>query len=266
MAKAAELRSIVVIGAGKLASALAFALHRNGFRILQVVNRSEEKAKKLAMKYHATFTSEFRKTERRADLYLLAVSDDAIGEVASRLGKLNGLVVHASGSVDASVLKPFFRNYGVFYPLQTFAGKKIPDFRTIPVCIEGNTRDNATRLTELANRLSGRYFILDSSERKMVHLAAVMVNNFPNYLFSIAEELMIRHGLPFDILHPLILRTARNAGDPGVFSRQTGPAAREDSIVIGKHLEMLGENPEYRKIYKLLTESIIKKKRSDDKL
>ena len=58
-----------------------------------------------------------------ADLYIIAVSDDAIADVSSQLPFKNRLVVHTSGSTTLDTLDDNNRK-GVFYPLQTFTKNK----------------------------------------------------------------------------------------------------------------------------------------------
>ncbi len=70
-----------------------------------------------------------------ADVYIIAISDDAISEFSSQLNLKGKLVVHTSGSVAMKALKTT-ANKGVFYPLQTFSVHHKIDFSEVPVCIE----------------------------------------------------------------------------------------------------------------------------------
>jgi hypothetical protein len=69
-----------------------------------------------------------------ADLYIIAVSDDAINTVAAML-PLKPISGHTSGSMGLDVLHDNNRR-GVFYPLQTFTKNKPVDFKSIPICLE----------------------------------------------------------------------------------------------------------------------------------
>jgi predicted short-subunit dehydrogenase-like oxidoreductase (DUF2520 family) len=66
-----------------------------------------------------------------ANLYVIAVSDEAVAEVASQLIVHNKLVVHTAGSVSKDVLKQASRNYGVLYPLQSLR-KEMKDLPLTP--------------------------------------------------------------------------------------------------------------------------------------
>ncbi|MDE5794055.1 MAG: hypothetical protein K2I08_04995, partial [Muribaculaceae bacterium] len=57
-----------------------------------------------------------------ADLYIIAVSDTAVKEVADKLPATNGIVVHTTGSVPMEVLSDVAcKGYGVIYPFQTIS-------------------------------------------------------------------------------------------------------------------------------------------------
>jgi len=256
-----EINNVVIVGAGNLATSLALAMHRKGIKVLQVLNRTQQKGERLAKRVVAEFSADFRKAELSADLYLLAVSDSAIPEVAGRLGLTDQLVVHTSGSTDISSLEGTSGNYGVFYPLQTFSGSKPSGLRGVPVCIESNTPANEQRLLSLGRRLGGNVHLINSSQRKVLHMTAVFASNFSNFMYVIAEDILLKHDIPFSLLKPLILQTAHTRHED-IFRRQTGPAVREDRKVLDEHKKMLAGYEEYMDIYDLISESIIKHKKT----
>jgi predicted short-subunit dehydrogenase-like oxidoreductase (DUF2520 family) len=57
---------------------------------------------------------------------------------------------------------------------------------------------------------------------------------------------------------PLIDETARKVHELHPKAAQTGPAVRGDENVMGKHLEMLADEPEIKEIYKMISDSIQK--------
>ncbi|MCX6280776.1 MAG: DUF2520 domain-containing protein [Bacteroidetes bacterium] len=261
-----KIRNIVIIGAGNLATHLALALHRKGVNVIQVLNRTRHAGERLARRVGAGYTDDFRAADLGADLFLLAVSDSSIEEVAKNLQLKAQLLVHTSGSVDLSVLKNASLNIGVFYPLQTFSKEKRINFSNIPVCIEANTKENEEKLVQLARLLSNKVQILSSSQRKVLHMTAVFAGNFSSFMYTIAEDLLKKHDIPFSLLKPLIQQTAATAKNEDVFSRQTGPAVREDTKIIDEHLEMLSKHGVYMEIYDLISKSIIKHKNRNDQL
>ncbi len=254
-----EINNIVLIGSGNVATNLAIAFHNNGKNIIQVISRSNDTAKILADKVSATYTNTINDINLKADLYIISVNDDAIASIASSLNLENKLVVHTSGSIEIDVLKNTSTNYGVLYPLQTFSKETLVDFKNIPFCIEANNLNNSKAITELAGYLSEDVRLINSNERKVIHLAAVFACNFTNYMYLIAEDILKEQSISFDILKPLILKTAKNIVDSKPENTQTGPAKRNDQKLIEKHLTLLKDNPEYKEIYTIISKSILNK-------
>ena len=257
---------IVLIGAGNLAVNLAHALGGKGYRILQIYDRNQKAGKWLARRTGAAFTGDLSSITKDAGIIFLAVSDDAIGTLAERICPANSLVVHCSGTTGIDIFKGLFQNYGVFNPVQTFLKTRPVSMKKAPFCIEANHVENERILTELALTLEGKPYLLTSEQRMTVHLCSVLTSNFTNWLNSIAEDILSKKGIPFEILLPLISRTIKNAEKGNISGSQTGPAIREDYEVIRKHLELLATNSEYHEIYEKITASIVKYKLSHGKL
>ncbi len=195
-----------------------------------------------------------RKTQNlpNADVFIIAVSDDAIAEVSSKINK-KGLVVHTSGSVSLNSLQNN-GNKGVFYLLQSFSKNKKIDFSDIPFCLEVENNDDLKLLETLATSIGKKVYHINSIQRKNLHLAAVFVNNFTNHLYKIGSDICKEHQIPFEILYPLIKETATKITYLSPNKAQTGPAKRNDKKTIKNHLELL--NHQQEKIYTMLTKSI----------
>jgi predicted short-subunit dehydrogenase-like oxidoreductase (DUF2520 family) len=261
-----KIQNVVIIGAGNLATHLALALHRKGVNVVQVINRSRTAGERLARKVHAKYQPVFSEADLNADLFILAVSDAAIGEVAMQLGLEEQLLVHTSGSVGMEALSGASVNIGVFYPLQTFSKNSRINFSNIPVCIEANNLENEENLVQLGRLVSKKVQLLSSTQREVLHMTAVFAGNFSSFMYTIAEDLLKKYNIPFGLLKPLIRQTAATANHEGVFSRQTGPAVREDTRIMDEHLGMLENHGIYKEIYDLISKSIIKHKNRNDEL
>lgn len=261
-----NITKIVFIGAGRLANYLGVAFHKVGLEVVQVYNRTAEKGEKLAGKTGASFIDNIAEITPDADLYILAVSDSVLDDLASKLRLKDKLVVHTSGTVAMDILTPISSKIGVFYPVQTFSQRSRVDFRKIPVCIEGNSPAVQQALEVFARRYSKRVCALDSDQRRLLHLGAVFANNFTNYIYGAAEELLTAHDIPFDLLEPLILQTAKNVKDGSVAQCQTGPAMRGDMKVLEKHREMLADHPDFLDIYNVISNKILKQRSPHGKL
>jgi len=187
----------------------------------------------------------------KADITIIAVTDDAIAEVSSKIK--NPLVVHTSGACSINELKNT-TNKGVFYMLQTFSLEKKVELNEVPFCLEAENKKDEDQLKELANLLSKKIYTVKSEQRKALHVAAVFVNNFTNYMYKIGNDICKEHQVPFDILLPLIKETASKIETLSPEKAQTGPAIRNDKKTIKNHLDLL--NIEQQKIYKMITKSI----------
>ena len=246
--------SIVLIGTGNVAQQLFTALdNKKGVKIIQVIGRDE---KKLTPFNNCSNTAIDYKHILDSDIYIIAVSDDSIETVAQHFKNKSGLVVHTSGTMALSALPASLRR-GVFYPLQSISKERKVDFSEVPICIEAENSDDYKMLKDLAGSISGHIQIMTSNQRKLVHLAAVFVNNFTNHLYLIGNDLCNEAGVPFNILNPLILETAKKATQMSVLNTQTGPAIRHDQKTIDQHLDLL-KNESYKDIYSVLSNSIQK--------
>jgi predicted short-subunit dehydrogenase-like oxidoreductase (DUF2520 family) len=247
---------IVILGAGNVATHLSCALNNAGFPIKCVYSKTIESAKELALKVDSHYTNEINHIPVEADLYIIAVRDEVIEEIIKHLNLKYGVIVHTAGSISMNVFENQFKNYGVFYPLQTFSKSRNIDFSNIPICIEASNKQLEANLLKLANCLSSNVHLINSEKRKMLHLSAVFACNFANHMYSAAAEILGQSDIPFDLLKPLVTETAQKAIDSDPVKAQTGPAIRNDQGVIQKHLEMLKNNPEFEKIYRFVSNSI----------
>ncbi|MFO7673055.1 MAG: Rossmann-like and DUF2520 domain-containing protein [Lutibacter sp.] len=243
--------NLVILGGGNVAYHLTKALLKNDVvNVVQVYNRSIENIN--CFKNSTSITNNLSEL-KDADIYILAVSDNVISELSSALNLKNKLVVHTSGSMAMDELKSV-SDKGVFYLLQTFSKEREIDFSTVPICIEAETEADLQLLETLAKSLSKNCYRINSDQRKSLHAAAVFVNNFVNHLYHIGHEICAQNKIPFEILLPLILETANKITTLPPLEAQTGPAKRNDTKTIEKHIAMLNKNQQ--EIYTLLTKSI----------
>ena len=240
---------IVILGTGNVAKHLFDAFSRTKtVKVVQVVGRNQER-----LKNFSDTTADFSDIAN-ADAYIISVSDSAISSVAQSLIKKKGLILHTSGSVSLEGLSPN-KNTGVFYPLQTFSIDRDVHFESVPICIETSSEQYLNFLEDLGKSISEKVYKIDSAQRRVLHLAAVFANNFTNHMYHMANEICEEHKLPFDILKPLIQETAQKVQSNPPDTMQTGPARRNDSETIQKHLMQL-RNEKQREIYTLLSQSI----------
>ncbi len=245
-----------IIGAGNLATHLATALLGKGYNISQVYSQTEKSAARLAQKVNAGFVTDPSEIKSSAGIYFVAIKDDAIPIVLSKLVFKNKLMVHCSGSTPISVLQGYSENYGVMYPLQTFSKGRELDFSKIPVFIEANSKANLETIQKIASSLSGNVKELDSQKRHALHVAAVFACNFTNHMYHLADEVLKENGLPSEVLRPLIEETAQKVQELHPAKAQTGPAVRYDEKIISGHLKLLGQDTGLKELYKSISKSI----------
>ncbi|BDB55223.1 hypothetical protein GENT5_15280 [Flavobacterium ammoniigenes] len=243
---------VSIIGSGNVAQHLIQAFQLNSqIELVQVVARDIKKVAHLLDSNR--ITSEYTQLQE-ADLYIIAVSDDAIAEVSSALPFENRLVAHTSGTVALDSLNSNNRR-AVFYPLQSFSKDKPIDFKSVPICLEAENEKDVQILKQLAHSISNAFYEINSEQRKALHVAAVFVNNFVNYLYQMGNEICDANAIPFEILKPLIQETANKIATLSPKNAQTGPAKRNDLKTIAAHEEFLKDENQAA-IYKLLTQSL----------
>ena len=254
------LKQVVLIGAGNVAHHLGLRLMDSGITISMVFSRRRSRALELAERLHCQATDDLMDIPKlQYSLYLFAISDDAIASVAKRLLHLkspDSIFAHTSGAASSRLLTDFFPTGGVFYPLQSFSRKRDIDFTQVPICVHAPYTKVLDTLNQLGERISDSVVVIDDEQRKVLHLAAVFVNNFSNHLFNIGKELVEANGLSFDLLRPLIAETAAKVqgNDPALM--QTGPAIRGDQQSILSHLQYLQQYPDFQNLYRIFTHSI----------
>lgn len=248
---------MVVIGSGNVAWHLINAFSKKGIHVVQILAQNKKTARNLSKSFSIPYIINPALLIKDAGIYLMAVQDDRIGDVAPVLGLKDQLLVHTSGFSSIDILAGASSNTGVLWPLQTLTAGKNIEYDQIPFFVEGNTNENSVQLTRFAGLISERVMVTDSPTRQKIHLAAVIASNLTNQLYSISASILERQEIPFDVLAPLILETAVKAGQQHPLQSQTGPAVRKDLQVIARHLDLLRDDPAFQDIYRLITENII---------
>lgn len=257
---------VTFVGAGNVAWHLAQAIEDQGHTIEHVYSRQLAHARAFAKQLfdcHATDSLDF--VDAASDIFFLCVPDDAMGAVLDDLIlPENAILVHTSGAKPLKPLLDYVHlleddsiKVAVFYPLMTLTKGHKVDYQSLPICIEASDEPTEDLLVKLGQSFSKIVYLVDSQERKVLHLAAVLSNNFVNHLLALAQDILQQHELDFDLLKPIIKETVQKAfATDDIYSIQTGPARRGDKQSIKTHLELLKGNVSAEKIYRVLSESI----------
>ncbi|MBK7133823.1 MAG: DUF2520 domain-containing protein [Bacteroidales bacterium] len=244
-------------GAGKVASALCKEFYKAGHTIDLIVSESEKSSSSLAEKCNASWSAELVYPDT-TDIIIVAVPDQRIKSVLNTLKcSPDTIVVHTGGSTGLDIFPGHIKRTGIFYPLQTFTRERDVVFKKLPFLLESADENILQNLKSLAESLGGEVHYVDSEHRRMIHLAAVFICNFTNYMLTQGEEVAVKAGYSLDLFKPLLAETIAKAMEVGPKNSQTGPASRNDISTIEKHLELLSFSPELQRLYGEVTDSII---------
>ena len=247
---------VVLIGSGNVATVLGRMIVQAGHSVIQVCGRNAVASRMLADELHSESVIDFTHISLLADIYIVAVTDNAVAEVAAALHLPGKIVVHTTGSVSKNILQQTSDSYGVLYPLQSL--RKENNLQPlVPLLVDGSDEDVCDKIALFANSLSTIVHFAYDEERFKLHIGAVFSSNFTNHLYSLTDFFCKEEAIDFSLLIPLIIETALRLKNNVPSCMQTGPAVRRDHESIQKHLTFLNKYPELKEIYSLLTESII---------
>jgi len=246
---------IVLIGSGNIAHVFGRLIIKAGHTIIQVVSRNIKQGTLLAEKLKSDVTDSFEKMNPNADCYLFAVSDNALYDLENKISLGDKIAVHFSGTVSKDAFKNISKNYGVLYPLQSLH-KDVSEQVVIPLIIDGNNPKAVEKIKSFAISLSPQVYCLEEEKRFKLHAAAVVVNNFTNHLFSMAENFCEREQVDFKLLLPLMNETVRRLDNFHANEVQTGPAVRNDTATMDRHIQLFSEYPKLKEFYTRFSKSI----------
>ncbi len=248
--------TIILVGAGNVATRLGLCLHNKGVNISGVCSRSAS-ANVLADKLNCKAYSKADDIPEDADMVLIATSDASVATVSAQLPKIKGVVAHTSGSIPLEALTEHHKHAAVLYPLQTFSKDVEVDISRVPFFIEASDTDAYEAVKNLALTLSDNVNDADSAIRSKLHIAGVLSSNFTVYLLKMTQQVLQEVNLPLDTVAPLVEATIKKAFMIGPEQAMTGPARRGDIAVINKQMAAMPEGID-KQIYALISNAILK--------
>ena len=240
---------VTLVGAGNVATVLGRKILEGGHIIQQVYSRNSEHASSLARELSAEAVNEISDT---ADMYIVAVADEALNNITEWMKPVKGFVVHTAGSVSINVLQNVAPSYGVLWPVQSIR-KETAATPFLPLVIDANNAWNRTKLQAFAQSFGDSVTMADDEQRSKLHLAAVVTNNFTNYLLTLTKDYCDREGVDFMTLLPLLNETVARLQFDDPARLQTGPAARGDISTMNKHRELLRNDPKLLEVYEFFS-------------
>ena len=247
---------VTIIGSGNVATVMGGLLLQKGYHIKEVYSRNAENAAVLATQLKANAISDLAKIDGNADLYLIAVTDDALTEITAHMSLKDKLVIHTAGSVSKEVLKNVSSNYGVLWPMKMIR-KTMTTLEPVTIVVDGSSEPVTRQLHQLATEFSSIVTEADDETRVKMHLLAALTSNFTNHLYHLAVNYCQAEKIDPAFFYPLIEETAKRIQSTHPGQLQAGPAFRGDRQTIDKHLQLLEKYPETRKVYEAMTESIV---------
>ncbi|WP_162419062.1 Rossmann-like and DUF2520 domain-containing protein [Cyclobacterium roseum] len=252
--------TIAIIGTGNVAYHLSSALENGGHVISEIYGRDLAAAEKLSSRLYGTEACDVLDfTESSARIYILAVSDQAVAGIAEAiLLPENSTLLHTSGVLPLDILAQSSADFtGILYPLQSLTKGREIGFEEVPFLLEADEFETIKKLKILCKSLSSPYYLVPSSERRAIHVAAVFASNFTNHMLLVAEALMRQQGLDFEMLKPLIIEQINKSLQMGAKASQTGPAVRGDFDTLENHLRFLATNEQWAEIYQMVSQDIL---------
>ena len=245
-----------MIGSGNVSAVLGKKFVKAGHEIVQILSRNAAAASELAYEWNTESANYTSLINKNADVYIIAVADSAIADVAKNLRLPGKVVAHTAASVPMEVLKGVTANYGVIYPLQSL-NKSASFIPEIPFFIDAANDATKKILDTLAQSITKLPVAnADIDKREKLHVAAVIVNNFTNHILTLAEDYCKKEGIDFNALLPLLKNTIDRLQDGSPATMQTGPAVRQDTATIARHAALLKAHPKLLEVYDFLTRSI----------
>jgi len=222
-------RHVVVVGAGRMGSALAPALRAAGLEVTGPLRRGE-------------------RCPRDADCVLLCVPDAEIGQLARDVPP-GPLVGHVSGATTLAPLAPH-EAFSV-HPLMTVPAA----FEGAGAAIAGSSDHALDTARALAEALGMRPFEIADEDRAAYHAAASMASNYLVALEDAAERLLATTGASRELLVPLVRATVENWARDGA-DALTGPIARGDDETVAHQRAAVAERtPELLELFDALANS-----------
>ncbi|MBA2417770.1 MAG: DUF2520 domain-containing protein [Nocardioidaceae bacterium] len=242
-----------VTGAGRVGSVIAAKLRASGHDIVAVSGSSDASRTRIETMLPGVDVLAPASVADRSDVLVLAVPDDVLVEVVSRLAadghlRPGQLVVHTSGRHGTNALRAA-RRVGArviaMHPAMTFTGADV-DVDRLDGCVFGLTADSAERdvAESLVAALGGSAMWVAEDQRALYHASLAHGSNHLVTLVSQAMALLRRAGAedPAAVLQPLLQAALDNAlayGDAAL----TGPVVRGDVTTVEAHLAALADAP-----------------------
>lgn len=239
--------SLNIVGAGHVGRALGRLFYTRGVWAVQdVLTRSSGSAQAAVAFIGAGRAVDTVEALRPASVWMLAVSDDRIADVARSVaarGDVNGAVVfHCSGAKASSELEPL-RAAGALvasvHPVRSFADpQQVAEAFDGTFCgVEGDA-DALAVLNPAFGAIGARVVAIDARAKTVYHAASVFASNYLTTVLDAALRAYQAAGIPEDVARelarPLATETLANVFRLGPETALSGPIARGDAATVAR--------------------------------
>lgn len=263
------MRSISIIGIGRVGGALAIALNAAGFKIDRLIHRGKNAVDRVSPRVGAgTEISELSAVKSiESDVVLITTADPDIPSVAAQLADIlsnRPVVLHTSGSLSSEILEQLAISgcaTGSMHPLVSISDPVAGSgsFANAYFCIEGNPAA-VEAANAIVGSLGGKSFSIEPAFKSLYHAAAVTACGHLVALIDTAMEMLVECGIAREsakqVLLPLIQSTITNLETQTPEKALTGSFARADLGAFERHMASISQNSpvDVRSIYLLLGE------------
>ncbi|MBC7683574.1 MAG: DUF2520 domain-containing protein [Ferruginibacter sp.] len=246
------MKTLNLVGAGRVGQTLARQWQQQGtFAVQDVMTTSPASARAACVAIGAGHPVQTLQAMRPADVWMLAVPDAQLPQVAQALATVfvapsalgaQTVAFHCSGALGSVQLAPLFSlgwQTASAHCILSFASVEVAvaQFAGTACALEGDARA-CSMLQAAYSAIGARCFGVASEQKLLYHAAAVFATNFMPVLQSVAEDAWRSAGVPAELIPDLratlLAHAVHNITALGPAAALTGPAARGDTAAIAR--------------------------------
>ena len=256
---------VLLVGAGRVGTAVTSLLARRGFVLTGVASRTQTSARRAAELLGAPVVD--LGDLPPAELVVVGAVDAGLAPLAEKVAASaasEAVVLHLAGASGVAPLQAVTDAGGTAWALHPV--QACPDvesaLKRLPGSAWGVTApaDLERAMDFVRTHLEGTPFAVPEEARPLWHAASVMTSNGISALMAFGEEILGSIGISdgIDVLGPLAAGTVANARAGGGGSATlTGPIVRGEAGTVAKHLDALAVSPELAERYRRVARMIL---------
>lgn len=243
--------NVAIIGAGKIGTAFALDFFRKKIKIVAVIDKDIQKAKKLSQKIRSDkYSDKIADIPSVANLFVIAVQDRFIKDVGKDLSKSfshfkGKTAFHTSGALGSDELISLEKKGCLVFSMHPNFSlvsvepekQKFVKFHQSIFAIESKSKKAISFAKFLCDMLGYEFIKISSDKKVLYHILSVLISNYTVSKFLMVEKYLGKKFLKSYL--NLLKSTVQNIEELGSKKSLTGPIARVDIETIKKHLKVL---------------------------